>query len=131
MLSNYKKVRLKLRFTFYNKYMPYEITEEVKQKFKLSKKIKRIKNKPLTKLFNNSAMGRVLDIFIRYPDVDIYTIDLLRATGGMSRNALYGTIPKLVEKGMVLEARFGPYKFFKWNGENEAAKYLEKFHHML
>lgn len=111
--------------------MPYEITEEVKQKFKLSKKIKRIKNKPLTKLFNNSAMGRVLDIFIRYPDVDIYTIDLLRATGGMSRNALYGTIPKLVEKGMVLEARFGPYKFFKWNGENEAAKYLEKFHHML
>lgn len=112
--------------------MGFTITEELKQKFLLSKKIKRIrKNFPLGNLFNNSAMGKVLDVFIKNPDVDIYTNDLRKASGGLSRQALYDTIPKLVEKGMVQEEFIGPYKFFRWNGENEAAKHLEKFHSML
>jgi len=112
--------------------MPAKLfTEKSESKLFISSKNIRNDNRKMAKFFNNSSMGRVLDVFMNNPDKPIYTDHIRLAADGLSRQSLYDNIPKLMEKGVITEEFKGQLKFFTYHSDNKLAKHLEKLRDML
>lgn len=94
-----------------------------------SGKIKLEKN-TFSKFFNNSTMGRTLDILFENKNTWIAIVDMLEI-GPLSRTSVRVNTDLLIELGVIEKDVVKYYTFFKWNKKNVLAKHLEKLSNIL
>ena len=102
---------------------------EILKVLKTSSKIKN-KNHALAEFFNNTSMGRILDIFIENKNTWINIGDFI-TVGDLSRKSIRVNTDVLLEHGLIERDIRKYYTFFKWNSANERAKHLEKLSNIL
>lgn len=102
---------------------------EVLGMLKTSSNIK-IEKCTFSKFFNNSTMGRTLDILFENKDTWIAIVDMLEI-GPLSRTSVRVNTDLLLELGVIEKDIHKYYTFFKWNKKNTLAKHLEKLSNIL
>jgi hypothetical protein len=94
-----------------------------------SKKITN-ENKKLSLFFNNSSMGKILDVLLNNPNSTINIMDALYKAG-LSRKAIQVNVGLLLENNIITEEHIRYYKFYKLNKKNSLVKQITQFRDIL
>lgn len=87
-------------------------------------------NKQLSLFFNNSSMGKILDVFLNNQDVKMNIVDILNIAE-LSRKSIWTNMPKLLKSGIILEEQHEHWKFYLLNKKNTQAKQISQFRDTL
>lgn len=78
-------------------------------------------------IFGNSPQAKILDFLGSHPRYD-YNISDLAEYAEVSRPTLYGTLPKLLKMGILMQTRkVGKSNMYKLNIDNDLVKTILKF----
>lgn len=83
-------------------------------------------NNVFTFFFNNSVMGRILDLLFGNPKVPIFTTDFVEKID-ISRKSLYSNLLILSNFNIVEEIEVGRKKFYTLNNKSPITKHISKF----